>query len=85
MTKYNLKECPFCGSDKLDFSLKTSEAGYHACVYCKSCHTYGPRVLVKSDTRYWDRYRYEHDEAIKQEASEKWNERNITNKADGEI
>ena len=37
------KPCPFCGSTKLDISDKTNG---HTCVYCRSCQTYGPIVLV---------------------------------------
>lgn len=36
------KPCPFCGSTKLDISSKSNG---HTCVYCRSCLTYGPRVL----------------------------------------
>lgn len=36
------KPCPFCNSTKLDISEKTNG---HICVYCRSCFTYGPRVL----------------------------------------
>lgn len=35
------KSCPFCGSNKLDISNK----GKHISVFCKTCYTYGPRVL----------------------------------------
>lgn len=36
-------DCPFCGSTRndLDISIK----GNHVAVFCKKCHTYGPRVL----------------------------------------
>lgn len=36
------KPCPFCNSTKLDISNKSNG---HTCVYCRSCLTYGPRVL----------------------------------------
>lgn len=36
------KPCPFCGSTKLYISSKSNG---HTCVYCRSCLTYGPRVL----------------------------------------
>ena len=36
------KPCPFCNSTKLDISEKTNG---HICIYCRSCLTYGPRVL----------------------------------------
>lgn len=36
------KTCPFCNSTKLDISNKSNG---HICVYCRSCLTYGPRVL----------------------------------------
>lgn len=45
----NLKPCPFCGSTKLDISVKrvqTNEyTNYRTCVYCKNCNSYGPRVV----------------------------------------
>lgn len=41
------KCCPFCGSDKLDYSIKTKGEYYHCVVYCKQCRAYGPRTLFK--------------------------------------
>ena len=45
----NMKPCPFCGSTKLDLSIKTKGDYYHCVVYCKSCRAYGPRVHLKLD------------------------------------
>lgn len=47
-----MNNCPFCSSDKLDISIKTSgrwERYYHVAVYCKNCHCYGPRVIIRVD------------------------------------
>lgn len=47
-----INNCPFCDSDKLDISIKTSgrwERYYHVVVYCKNCHAYGPRVISRVD------------------------------------
>lgn len=41
------KSCPFCGSSKLDYSIKTKGEYYHCVVYCKTCRAYGPRTLLK--------------------------------------
>ena len=56
---YELKDCPFCGSDKIGFSAKVAsrkrnEANFHVAAYCKDCNCYGPRILVKikSDKNY---------------------------------
>lgn len=38
----NAKACPFCGSSNFDISHKSNG---HIAVFCKGCHTYGPRVL----------------------------------------
>ena len=47
-----INNCPFCDSDKLDISIKTSgrwERYYQVAVYCKNCHCYGPRVISHVD------------------------------------
>lgn len=47
-----INNCPFCDSDKLDISIKTSgrwERYYQVSVYCKKCHCYGPRVVSHVD------------------------------------
>jgi hypothetical protein len=76
-----LKSCPFCGSNKLEYSIKTTSSlkkvGYNCCIYCKNCNTYGPRVRSeKVDNRdYRGRYQIETDTYVKEEAIKKWNER----------
>lgn len=69
--------CPFCKSNKIDYSVKTRGTYYHCSWYCKSCNTYGPRVLS-------DKFRYgEYDKArqqreseiLKQKALDLWNTR----------
>lgn len=52
MDTSNLKPCPFCGSTKLDISEKRAQhfdtVNYRTCVYCRTCKSYGPRVLVSA-------------------------------------
>lgn len=54
MSAVKLKPCPFCGSKKLEYSIKVASrtrdtANYHVCIYCKNCNCYGKRVLVHID------------------------------------
>lgn len=47
-----INNCPFCKSNKLDISIKTSgrwSRYYQVAVYCKTCHAYGPRVISNVD------------------------------------
>lgn len=76
-----LKNCPFCNSDKIEYSIKTTssgnKAGYNCQFYCKNCHTYGPRVRTKK-VSYYDykgRYSIETDGEIKEQARILWNKR----------
>ena len=65
-----MNNCPFCSSDKLDISIKTSgrwERYYYVAVYCKNCHCYGPRVI-----RHVDNYRKVTDDD-KNTAIKLWN------------
>lgn len=76
-----INNCPFCSSDKLDISIKTSgrwERYYHVAVYCKNCHCYGPRVIAHVDN-----YRKVTD-ADKNDAIKLWNreEENQNEEAD---
>lgn len=55
----DIRCCPFCGNDEVEYSAKTGgdrtyadgsrKRVYHVSVYCTKCFTYGPRVLVKLD------------------------------------
>lgn len=47
--------CPFCGSLKLDISDKSIG---HIAVFCKSCYSYGPRVLTHCVRDPVERYTY---------------------------
>lgn len=72
-----IKPCPFCGSNNIAESIKISgrfeNVNYHIQMYCKKCHTYGPRVLYK--VGHWvPRYKIDEEE-VKKLAIEKWNER----------
>ena len=85
-----LKSCPFCGSNKLDVSCKTTTSStgrvYHVVVFCKECRCYGPRVLSrecdlpqnKGKNKY-DFARYtspkKYKELATEAAQEAWNKR----------
>ncbi len=79
-----IKPCPFCGSTNIDYSIKTTgrsrNINYHVQMYCKKCHTYGPRVLVSGkqlSSGGLIRHEVEKDELFKQKATDKWNERKL--------
>ena len=43
--------CPFCGSDNIQFSSKTMQSRRHViqrhnAMYCEECRCYGPRLIV---------------------------------------
>lgn len=73
-----MKPCPFCNSDKLDFSKKVATSIYtgtyvRACIYCKNCNTYGPRVNSESTDGY---YKRDIDYvALRKKAEEAWDKR----------
>lgn len=72
--------CPFCGSGSTDISMKVSSTGrvrkYHYSVYCKECHTYGPRVLFKMDDKpYVSRESLENNPEVIKKAINLWNNR----------
>jgi C4-type Zn-finger protein len=74
-----MKPCPFCGSTKIKYSLKTGtqyfKRIYHACWYCWDCNTYGPRVLYKPAEDVRCRETVERDEALKADALKLWETR----------
>lgn len=84
----SLKNCPFCGGSKIDLSMTVSESirnrYYKVAYYCKSCSTYGPRVIYKpEDPR--NRYAAEkelqkEDSPIRLQAEKLWNTRNNSQK-----
>ena len=76
-----LLPCPFCNSDKLEFSTKVAKSIYtgtyvRACIYCKNCNTYGPRVnSERTDRHYRSNIDYK---ALRQKAENIWNQRSTT-------
>lgn len=74
-----IKPCPFCGSNKIDMSVKISgrfeNINYHVQMYCKSCHTYGPRVLYKATGVSRHEAIEDIETCAKELAIYKWNER----------
>lgn len=71
-----LKTCAFCGSSKLNISVKTASNGNsrHICIYCVKCRATGPRVLFKPIERKW----YNEDnipDEVKLKAVDLWNKR----------
>jgi len=74
-----IRPCPFCGSTNIDKSIKTSgrwERLYHVQMYCKKCHTYGPRVLLKVN-KDAHRSEIEYNQEAEKLAIDKWNERKL--------
>ena len=53
-----IKSCPFCGSNNIDYSIKTCGSyrrQYHVAMYCKECNCYGKRTLIKpTETARWE-------------------------------
>ena len=53
----DIKCCPFCGNDEVEYSAKTvgdktkdngdSIRAYYISMFCTKCHCYGPRELVE--------------------------------------
>ena len=71
-----IKCCPFCGSDKIDYSIKTTgrwERKYHVAMYCKDCNCYGKRILITPLET--SRYDVERNVKYKQLAINAWNTR----------
>ena len=71
-----LKSCPFCGSNNIDYSVKTTgrwERKYHVAMYCKDCNCYGKRILITPTET--SRYDVERNTKYKQLAIDAWNDR----------
>ena len=77
MNKTKLKPCPFCGSNNIDYSIKTCgsyRGQYHIAMYCKECNCYGKRTLIKPIET--TRLEIEKNESYKKLAIVAWNTRN---------
>ena len=77
MNKTKLKPCPFCGSNNIDYSIKTCgsyRGQYHIAMYCKECNCYGKRTLIKPIET--TRLEIEKNESYKELAIVAWNTRN---------
>ena len=76
MNEIKLKPCPFCGSNNIDYSIKTCGSyrrQYHVAMYCKECNCYGKRTLIKpTETARWE---IEKNESYKELAIAAWNTR----------
>lgn len=69
--------CPFCGSTKIDYSVKTTgrwERKYHVAMYCRDCNCYGKRVLI-TPAEEETRFEVERNPQYKQLAIDAWNTR----------
>lgn len=77
ISEIKLKNCPFCGSNNIDYSIKTCgsyRGQYHIAMYCKECNCYGKRTLIKpTETARWE---IEKNESYKELAIAAWNTRN---------
>ena len=86
----DLKPCPFCGSNNLDVSMKTSgkyKQCFQCCVYCKSCRTYGPRVLSerRSKAVAMSPAKIREDDILIDQTIDAWNNRAYSELTDEEI
>lgn len=74
----NLKPCPFCGSNDIRFSAKTSTTyrsrTYRFAMYCYDCNCYGARVLWNHDGK-TPRYEIDKTPEFRQWAENAWNRR----------
>lgn len=72
-----LKPCPFCGGNRIAYSMKTATSNYEriyrTAMYCEDCNAYGGRVIVHPT--HSDRYDIERFDANKQAAIDAWNRR----------
>lgn len=80
-----LKPCPFCGSNDIRFSAKTSTSNrnriYHFAMYCRDCNCYGSRVLWSHDGK-TNRYDFDKHLEFRQWAENAWNRRAMKNEND---
>ena len=76
-----LRNCPFCGSSKIKYSVKSKGEYFQAACYCDDCHSYGPRVLSdkydKHQFTYSLKYVVKNDSALKAKAEAAWNNRQL--------
>lgn len=78
MNEIKLKNCPFCGSNKIGYSIKTCgsyRGQYHVAMYCKDCNCYGKRTLIKLTEEEYRRYDVENNKEYKELAIQAWNTR----------
>ena len=73
----DIKECPFCHSTNLNYSIKirssySKKYMYHCCIYCKNCNTYGPRIRIETTNNL---HYMEERVDIFNKCKEKWNNR----------
>ena len=78
----NLKPCPFCASNNIEYSIKTGGMynkirKYHVAMYCTDCNCYGKRTLIKiKEEDYKNRTcSVEKNEEYKKLAIQAWNTR----------
>ena len=78
----NLKPCPFCNGDNIEYSIKTGGMynkirKYHVAMYCTNCNCYGKRTLIKiTEEEYENRTcSVEKNDVYKKIAIKAWNTR----------
>lgn len=78
----NLKPCPFCNGDNIEYSIKTGGIynkirKYHVAMYCTDCNCYGKRTLIKiTEEDYENRTcSVEKNDVYKKIAIQAWNTR----------
>lgn len=77
-----LKPCPFCGSEDIRFSNKTTSAGRkrHVAMFCNNCNCYGQRTILNmaNDKKWLSSKEREHFGLS--DAVDAWNNRPHENK-----
>lgn len=76
-----LRNCPFCGSSKIKYSVKTKGNYFQAACYCDECHSYGPRILSDKYDKHAFTYSLRHvvqnDLELRAKAEAAWNNRTL--------